>query len=332
MRFRFGSKNREAPAEAQSEEPREKSAPGFWEKGKDREREQHETKERVMVALHAYNQDRNRDTPHRRELAEQIEKERKILERLLRFVKAHGRDVQRVELKEGHWGPCLEATDSNGEKTTTSIESMATNKDFRADWGRIPEISQILEEAAATYRIFTELKTVIEEESKNILQELLLALGFGPVLSEGELKFSGSFYKNEADASYKLGDTKKVTWLGGENTFYYIDLDEGLLSKVYKKLGITPEEIENINKINWSMEEQEKLKRLEAGTTVYREGIVELYPQEGPLGEYSRETHSLLIRCLVEGNARILYKELGLPPVHKEKVIQQLMSTNTIEL
>ncbi|MBI4159637.1 hypothetical protein HY504_00545 [Candidatus Wolfebacteria bacterium] len=233
------------------------------------DRERREQRERIIVALHAFFEDQNANTPLQHELA-----------RLMALRK------QKIETPQ-----------------------------------------------------FTDVSHQVLEQRERIFREAVIALGAGSIFnmkgriySMGRLGYPSDDDILKGDISFHLEKNQKITihsWqfdprLGIVNYGDLIDF-----AKVY---GVTDEEIRQLQRIEWSAEDKNKLERLERASSVYREGLPSAEPQEAAEGPLPDEEYQLLLSVRLGRYIRGAYAKLDLPPQHREQVVAEIRTIGKVEL
>jgi hypothetical protein len=323
-----------------------RTEPGFPSGGDPVRAETGPEKERVLAALRIYHQERNQNTPLHLELAKLIEEAKRLAAEAVPYFEErlyNGADpLERGTVKVGEMGYQIWVYGLNSKKQETGyygddFETVLQNKNYEEKYGKDPRFVQFRKKIGEVMLALRRVEAALESQRERIFRETLVALGRGTLVGEGEVRsHKEGLYSLKGKAFLAFLERREIIpgdTLSNVSQFRSDSYEfQEIVKESKKRLDITDAEIARIEKIEWSEADKDKLGRLVKATGVYREGLPTIRPQKTASYEYTDEQYVLSLGLDVSAYARTAYEKLGLPPQHRERVLQELSSTGNIEI
>lgn len=308
-----------------------------------------EERERVITLLHDFYQERQKNMPAHKEITELAENLKGLFEKTNDYLKKYGYKRGRVfeeyfnnkkdykTLLMRRWEDDEKGKSKNAGRflgTSGSLTTILKNED--PDEQDRTDIEDLIQEINKTEETLDEKVKELWEIREKITKEFL--------------NFPEFFrWKNGQFGRYWEGIEKKIYDLGGyiyiknevetekgteqNNLFFIFDTFEGNfeigINQLKKRLSITEEELKGIKGLEWNAEDKEKLEQLAEETEKYKEKAGQI--AESFLGiketfEFDERSTEIIKDEMLRAFVKARYKEIGLPRVHKARVVQEIMN------
>lgn len=308
-------------------------------------------RERVKTLLQDFYQERQKNMPVHREIGELTEKMRALLEKILPyFDKFHNskNTIDEEYFKSGE--PDLpirkelsfSRINKDGNKEYMAGQVISPNLRDILDKGFIkkPE-SRERQEIEELIKNFEDVKNKLNEKirelweiRKKIAKELILTIPEFQNWKDAEFEFSaqnedlynlGSFIKAEKKFETEGGKKEKSLY------FELAEYSDGkeIIKELTKMHKITEEELKEIKELKWSGEEKEKLKKFAGKVDKYKleaEAVKKQFLEIEETFEFDEHDAGLIEYAMTRAFVKRQYTNSGLPKIHKERVVQQIMN------
>lgn len=303
-----------------------------------------EERERVLTLLHDFYQERQKNMPVHKEIAELVEKLRGLFEKVYplidEFYGSESKVGQRYNLKTGRKEIVREW--KQGEKNgwldilmiIEQLETVLRGEVFDKEPTKENRIK--IEELKKSFEnIDVQLNQKVGELweiRKNIVKELIKIVPEFTKFNDAKLVPSflnnGLYNLNSSIIAKKTFETKK----GDEEKDIHFDLDsfiiESSFQNLMKQYNLTDKELKEIKSLEWSAEEKENLKNLMEDVDEYKAETEKM--KQGLLKsknlKFKTAGADLVKDEFVRAFVRQSYEDYNLPVVHKERVVQEIMN------
>lgn len=313
-------------------------------------------RERVLAVLHLWHEMENKNLPLQRELAQASEELGKALPEVIFVVdillKADGIKGDDMRVSNG-WVPsgtvepvhAIYWKEKNGSERGFDGRRFGENgildrDDVQKKFKNNPKFLEASSRVKKAVERVLKLRNELVAQRERILQETLTALGYGSLLA-----LPKKFMNDPENTLYSIGGSPWIKFdqeLGRDIAGYRVGDGLGnftmknIFEEAKEKLGITDEEIKQVKEIDWSPEEQEKIQRLKMAVGGYQAELKQVTPKEvaekGFFYRYTDHEYGLMISLMVTAWARAAYDKLGLPAVHRERILSELKISGDINI
>lgn len=307
-----------------------------------------EQREKVKTLLHDFYQERKKNMPVHREIAELAEKLKHIFEKVVLFFDKFYEDL---ESKVGenfcsggdlpnrneviiNWKQKEESGWQRINGIITDLQNILDKKGFNKELSEKEEkeISDLIKNIQEIDSKLNENVKKLWEIRKNTAKEIILAspefsdfkdVELNTVYLNYGLYNLGSFVEAEKILETKEGKSGKVLFFNNDDW----EIKEAL-ENLTRKFNITEQELKEIKKLEFGAEHKNSLLGLRKAMETYdieADKIVEIFCSlEGY--EILKNGGENIKREFKEGKARFLYRKAKLPSIHEKRVIQQTMN------
>jgi len=305
--------------------------------------EKMEERERVKTVLRDFCQEQQKNMPVHMEIMELAEKLKKLFENANDFFEKYkgkrygvGKNLFKIE---GYKEISLQWEEKDGEVRSSGnfkdvnkkLNFILNSKELQTEEEE-SDIKNLIQEIDATGEKLDEKVKELWRIRENIAKELILIIPEFADFKDGKFKKSIS-----GDLIYGLDKYIKVfkifeTKTGTQEEQIYFNFDDRKIrhgfNNLESKFNITEQELKEIKNLDWSDEEKENLKNLMEDVNEYKTGAEKL--KEGLLKsanfKFKDGGADVVKDEFIRAFIRQLYEDYKLPVLHKERVVQEIMT------